>query len=118
MATLRAHLAGSPTMAPAALQERVRETLRLAWALKGYAHLEAVDYQRGGAAVAGGGVRGGSGTIPDLGGAAALMGGTGEQVLAHFARMLDRRRQAEAAGINYPNADVGKWLFCFRCPPR
>jgi hypothetical protein len=116
MVRLRSYLDGDTAFDAGAVQTLVNETVVLAWALKGFALLEAVGY-RDGVQRTGGGVQGPQGTIPDLGDASSLMGGTGEAIRAHFERMLDRRRQAEAAGLNYPNAELDTWLTCFlNCP--
>ncbi len=95
------------------VQTLVQRVTLLAAALKGYALLEAIDFRTGGK-VRPGGVEGPAGTIPDWPGAAALLGGTGDDIADHIARMMDRRRQAEAVGLEYPNADLGWLVPCLR----
>lgn len=108
LARLRAWLTGATPFDAAALQAAAQEAILLAAALKAYALLEAIGFRDGGVADSGT-LRGPTGTIPNWPAAAALMGGTPDAIRDHFARMLDRRRQAEAAGLEYPNADLG-WL--------
>jgi hypothetical protein len=104
---LRNVLEGRAPFQADAVQAAVQQAVLLAAALKSYALLEAIDFRTGGK-VNGGGVEGPSGSIPNWPGAAGLMGGT-DAISDHIARMMDRRRQAEAVGLEYPNADLS-WL--------
>jgi hypothetical protein len=114
---LRNVLDGRTPFQADAVQAQVQQAVLLAAALKSYALLEAIGFRSGGR-IRSGTVEGSAGAIPDWPGAAALLGGTGDVVADHLARMLDRRRQAEAVGLEYPNADLGWLVPCLRnCGP-
>ncbi len=83
------------------------ETALLTWALKSHALVDAIGFRDGGTLRDGNAV-GPQGTIEDWNGSSSLLGGGGNWS-GTFQGWMNRRRQAELVGLNYPNADLS-WL--------
>lgn len=113
LSQVRRILDGRSPFEATAVHPLVERAVLLAAALKSYALLEVIDFRNGGRAGAGS-VEGPGGTIANWPGAAALMGGSSGVIHDHIARMVDRRRQAEAVGLEYPNADLTWLVPCLR----
>lgn len=107
LAALEAFADGSGDAAE--VKRLATELALLTWALKGHVLLEAINYRDGGTREGNDAV-GSDGTIPDWDNSSSLLGGGS----AWSGTIMDwgtRRAQAEAVGLNYPNADLGTWLW-------